>query len=1623
MSASFRSHRRHTPQPQDESAKSAGKQSSSRLPTMASSSNTESGKTTQHVSKLAKRSSRSMPGSEKNREQSGASRTPQAPVTAGQHSVPIASRKDAVAPSSGNPSAGHAPLPTLRHLRPLPPPSTCQTPSLVSGSSASTFDSPGANRLRRKATLEERAARTQIGTLNVEKDRAMVQSRSHGHDEVFEDSILGITMPPTTSYGDSTMNVSAKPEPYHGHNSYYSRYRTHTVTPPTTSGYAAPATPSTRYTDSPFSHVPTPSSVSSYSPSVAAVSRNTPQLSQSPVGAREPAVTGLPGKNIKSRLDLPPVRESSTSSSGSTVKRSDPKFLKNRRSSAQNARQPAPKATQTQSNRQPMPPRKDIRGAEGKSPAERLPQQIPPELAHLNVDPPRPSLDKPLPPLRPSREGTPSLTDLQGPFNVVRSDLPPVYTTYHKRTSSQETPALAASHKPKSRFGFRTRSSSREAPPRIDSAVSPSPSVRNSRRDPTPEPRQPERPRLLRKDSPVVGPAASPSKSPRFNLFSRKTPKEFTKPPEKPKREKKRGPAAGTGHEGYGRFGFRGRSGSVATNSTAGRSPSADSNGTSGSSRPPASRSASNASNDREDLDDFLKERLNPVVLRGSGSTGISTLASSSDQTDTQNPPSSTTTLDSLATPQLLPSALKHQERSGSPLRRARPNIANQCDSSEDDTAARYPSLAARRSYNRLNPEDKAPPRMPPPISTKMPAHNEFLSNHDADESAIPNTGSTIPDRETRQDESFGGKEGLWLRFATPQPRPLPKPTNKWNFFERAHSSPRDKRRENSVVMSDREWHAAYQTSRNAGRYPMIDTMEPVGLDEVEQMLGEAETSDERSSSDVDRRPQMIPYDRGHSSLLPSPPKSMPHQRDSALPGRSLPKLVVPQESQESPELLRARMAKSQRAPHMVDIPRSPKFSVSEDSTDTHLHFPEIPQGYQMPAMARDVRMPDAPRDTDSPKPSRLSPVGRIPMVVSRRDRDRKLSDNSFSRPFARNHPKPSVKPPGSLYSQIRDLASPVENTSQPVSSTSGRSDAHSAEQKSSVNTEQPSLSTNRTSADMHDFFTFPRKGSEQSNTNSSDSSNFYTAKAMQAQHEDIWHEYNDLMDDVDMQKKPNSARSSLGAPFQYAHHLQDDYKPSVPETPQYYAQTPWGMPISELPPPQRASTVPAVLAVPQQITRFLQPSLSPLTTPNSLADFVSDYGNRSSQSVAPMNRSSTQQGRRGSVDSSRCSIGSHHSRASTVPEGSTRHSVQKLTSATNRRKSQLEGIAEHDNKGRGSPSANLRYGALMTSKWLSFGRVLFSPAHNEMRLADEPRVLILDGLGDDWSSYVAFSYPTATIYNLGSPTANKTPTTRPPLNWNHLPNLRHIRHPHLAAPFPFPKAFFTAAVLRFPLATTDPAYQSCITECKRVLRPGGHLEATVLDLDPVNMGPRCRRAIQGLKIRIQQRDAGTSLRNLSDGLVRLIGRRGFEDVQRCVVGIPAAGRIPRGSRDLGGSGHSNSGSSDSSGRGKAVPTAEPRQFSFADLLDGGVQSTFGSGKADDEGITKMVARVGRWWFESCYESAAVGGAETESARTTGSIWNDRAILRECERQGTSFRLLICCAQKPLQVRRRTVSV
>ena len=146
----------------------------------------------------------------------------------------------------------------------------------------------------------------------------------------------------------------------------------------------------------------------------------------------------------------------------------------------------------------------------------------------------------------------------------------------------------------------------------------------------------------------------------------------------------------------------------------------------------------------------------------------------------------------------------------------------------------------------------------------------------------------------------------------------------------------------------------------------------------------------------------------------------------------------------------------------------------------------------------------------------------------------------------------------------------------------------------------------------------------------------------------------------------------------------------------------------------------------------------------------------------------------------------------------------------------------------------------------------------------------------------------------------------------------------------------------------------------------------SILDLDMVNMGPRTRRAIRSLKVNLASQER--ELSPTGDTMMRLIGESKFEGVKSCVVGIPVAHDVGR----------------------KNGPLA--KEESLMELM---------KGEGKEEGILRMVGKVGRWWWTRVYEGRGV--------------WGERGVLRECDEWGTGFKLLVAYARKP--VRGRGVSV
>jgi len=514
------------------------------------------------------------------------------------------------------------------------------------------------------------------------------------------------------------------------------------------------------------------------------------------------------------------------------------------------------------------------------------------------------------------------------------------------------------------------------------------------------------------------------------------------------------------------------------------------------------------------------------------------------------------------------------------------------------------------------------------------------------------------------------------------------------------------------------------------------------------------------------------------------------------------------------------------------------------------------------------------------------------------------------------------------------------------------------------------------------EFLSFsPRKNSQCTVTTSSGSSGILTfadATAVVPEpnaplaEDEIWDEYNDLLGE-DAMKQPPSAGSSMGRPF----HL-DVYTSSTKTS-----EPPLESPTVHIAPKLTLDqTIRAGLAsssiystdMAAKVREALDISADP-PTPFSVSEFVVGYGERNN-SVSSANQVAALQQTSTSGDSD----------------------------GKQARKSDASGSSQGSEDNSPLSQVNLRVGSMTVSKWLTFGHVLFSPLRDDLAPTvgsiKRHSVLVIDGLGnDDWSFYAAETYPAATFFNL---------SPRAPLPADHQnassfplspPNHHQIQYVSQAAKFPFGQQSFTSVVFRFPAAAPESHYRNVISEAKRVLKPGGFVELSILDVDLNNMGNRARRAVRRLKERIHTKAPETCLGSTADVILRELGRKGFTDIKTCRVGVPVASAIPRSSSS---EGNSQRGSSGEAGVHKTKPKKDER--TLAEMMND-------DSAVADESITNMVAKVGRWWYSRCYESAATTGGSNRS------MWNDKALLAECEEWGTSLKLMVCHARMPDKAR------
>jgi len=1284
------------------------------------------------------------------------------------------------------------------------------------------------------------------------------------------------------------------------------------------SGYSA--SPSTRYSESPgpgaYSRDTTPTSMSSQSPGIAAPVRLAPRLRQnSPITGRLPLGRRRAGSTpdevdlgIPSAQGLPPVRESLTSSSSnSTVRGSErggqsPDDKKKKKKKGQLLPlPPSPplrkssqhfKKSHATENEEAALPLKAPLTLHSLPPAGMATDESPLESPRMRSpeDPQLPSKGKA--PLRPSRDGAPDLQEqFEESTRVIHSNLAGIHFSRDRRKSSSVSPTTDNKHLPRLETNI------------VPSGLGIVPDLGpDTNRD------QQQRHSTLRTPSPST---ATPKY--RLGFFGRRT--KTTPEPVLEQKERRKGPAAGTGHEVYGRFVFRGRSGSI---------PGRDrSNSTTSSSHESIN---SNLTNDQ-----FLLERMSPVIIAGGGEVvenrNTSFELSRTDSRESPRPsldwklrgPGLSISPDKAARATLWPSAMPRD-----PVE----NVVSKGGSlTSDNGFIKKPALSFRQSIQRLRLDDQSSLNLLKPVETIASGSSPAISSSD--------TNSPLDDVANQPTKSSKGSQHKKLSKRPPSPR-------KWNFFQRSQTSAKSKNNPDAilpVVVAQSQVR-----SKPLPFYAMIDSSEQVGGDamDFEDILREVEVFNASKAKNPSGSGGHHPT-QSEDTLDPSP--DMPHPHDGSW------KSQVDDAEEARPVKVNVDLSGLRDKQAQNFLP--------EDEHGFALDTPSTENGRS--------------RDQDLTRPSRLPQVGRIPRVVTARPY--LTSPKSFSRPFARigaSQPLPNM----GVVDQESIALGPSPEISPGLQRIIEQAPELPGELPAIYSDEQPNAFLDKSA----------RKNSEATTTTSSSSGTISYAgttavipKPGTALGEDeIWGEYDDLIWDGSF---PSSSSS---------------YSPRIPSQYEKFECQPTMDLSNERLEPFTATIFPPAMerngaAVPPRLwltsSSVYSPDLSASTknalsglptptSPSSFTDLFASYGDRNNSIIS------------GQVGPTRFSTSqSHRDSASTSAYSKHESSGERRQQSTDSR------LVDVDKPSRDSSTAqvNLRIGSMTVSKWLTFGHVLFSPACGE---AEQNSILVIDGLGnDDWSFYAAETYPKATFYNLSSTPSSMGVSPTKAASFPQSPiNHRQVQYQNYLDKFPFPRDMFTTVVLRFPAICSDTAIRNLISESKRVLKPTGYLEMSILDLDMLNMGNRTRRAIRDMKIKLTGAEPPVSLASTSDTVLRVVGKRGFEDVKSCKVGVPVASTV------IGGTSPKST-------------SSEEKDISLTDMMND-------ESDAGDVGITKMVARVGRWWFLRCYEMAVLPNGDTSK-----SIFADATLLKECEKWNTSFKLLVCYAQKPVVPRRRTAPV
>jgi len=874
------------------------------------------------------------------------------------------------------------------------------------------------------------------------------------------------------------------------------------------------------------------------------------------------------------------------------------------------------------------------------------------------------------------------------------------------------------------------------------------------------------------------------------------------------------------------------------------------------------------------------------------------------------------------------------------------------------------PSLAVRRSQRFRGETDNF--NLPTPIRTEALSAPLYINSQDTTQSFTMAGSTSTPSTTTELNRAEGRHDPIEKK-----PRKL-----RWNIFRRKETADPgvEKIVQVATSSSPEELSVSVSTipvSRPMPYYAMMDSESEVYTNEnvgefLSQVVESPFTSPLVGGYEPDEDDSEIRRPE-HENLIPSPP-------------------VSPLQSFEN---------------------SPPPVPLQSSIEQIHVQISEKPQ-----------------------KQPRLARVGRIPPVISRQEREHKPSRASFSQPFVR-----PVLPdsPG-----LQSHAFAVDSGSQTPKNTS-------------LSSSRLVTGTDPNTGETEFLHIASRQGSELSSSSTSEGS-FGMFKATLTMDlpdsqsggmgyrpgiyepsspslDEIWNEYDDFIDHV---MSPSQARKSNRF-LDGQEGLSDYSKVTAPAATSPRSKKSKDIANANLSshelkrtvfmPAMATSATPPVIFPPptlpersvgedirlrrSKIALALQSSMEPMS-PFSIRDIISEYGSYQRDSTGLSERLSSSTAGQSTEGLTL---------TTTKSDGPNEHSHQENVALLDVMERSKDPAAQSE----------LHYASLMVAKWLSFGRVLFSPAHDDIHKQAGRHILVIDGLGnEDWSIYCAVTYEDqeAFIHNLKEKTTTKaSKETKPPTNAPS--NHRRAEVASFYEKFPFPPGFFSAVVLRFPPAMAEAKMKNIIAESRRVLLPGGYLELMLLDLDIVNMGVQTRRAVRELKLKMTTADGQISLRPIIDNVQGVLGARGFSNISRCVVGVPVAGR-PNVSVDSSSSSRSSRGSDGVPKRGSGdsrAANASPRMafggrrghnLSLNDLI------ADHSDNADAK-IGKIVSTTARRWWQHCFEAAVISNGNLST-----SIFADKTVLSECKGRGSSFKMLIAYAQRPnLDIstsRRRTMS-